>query len=159
MRRTNPPRSGHFAAEFAEAFPHRRGDLERPEPGVVVMEMACDEQFFGLGLLENKPELAFHAFRGTHSGVGQRLIDLSDLEIGSVFSDVVNRRGYRTWCSSPKVDKGLLDGTELAAGLRIGFGGEYIHTDHGIGLLELPGGLEFATINFQRLDQGSGSEM
>ena len=146
-------------AEFTDAFPHRRGNLERPEPGVVIIKMACDEQFFGFGLLENGPELAFHAFRRADSGVSQRLFDLGDLEIGGVFSDVVNGRGYRTWCSAPKVDKGLLNRTELPAGLRIGFGGEHIHTDHGIGLLKLPGGLEFASINFQRLDKGAWSEM
>src|ERR1700744_2644394 len=159
MRRTSLLRSGHFAPDFAEAFPHRRSDLERSEPGVVVMEMACDKQFFGFGLLENRPELLFHAFRRADSGVGQSLLDLGDLEIGGVFSDVVNWRRYRTWCSSPKGNKGLLEGTELAAGLRIGFGGEHIYTDHGIGLLKLPGGLEFASINVQRLDNGTRSEM
>src|SRR5258707_4433456 len=105
----------------------------------MVMEMSRDHQLVRSDLRENRPQLAFHGFSGTDSGICQRLLDLSDLKVGGVFSDVVNGSGYRTRHPSPKVDKGLLDGTELAARLLIGFGGKDIHADHGIGLLTLRG--------------------
>ena len=62
-------------------------------------------------------------------------------------------------CASSKIDKGLLDGAELAACFLISFGREDIDANHGIGMLELSGGLELVTINLQGLDQGGRGKM
>jgi len=118
----------------------------------VVVDVRSEDEFVGMGEVDEILQRAGYGFGGAYSGDQEGLAGEGFLGGGPEGVDVVYGRRNLAGCAAAKPGKGLLERGEVAASFGVGVGDDDVNAEHGVGMRELFGWLEKLAIQAKRIE-------
>ena len=125
----------------------------------MIVDVGGDDEFVGLCDFEEAEEAAFDSFDGADNRAKQRLAGGGFFDRRPEVVDLVDGRGDLSGHAATQIGERLLNRCELIARSGVGFVGDDVYADHGIGFCQIFRGLEVAAVEGERLQHVGWREM